>query len=227
MQKDKLLTKGHGMSQINLSQQIASRLSERIVRGELAAGTRLLEIQLADELAVSRGPIREALRQLAQWRLVDILPRRGVLVTTLTTRTANELYDVVIPLYELLTRETCRHWTPERLPPVYTTIEKLKGYARANDTAGYYESQFAFARACCTIIENTLLAELLRDFEPGLRRIYHRSRCLRDAAMADHLELMRQLIRHVTDRESESAVRRVREIGELERELALKSFGKC
>jgi len=212
------------MRQLNLSQQIATQLGERIIHGELAAGTRLLEVQLAGELAVSRGPVREALQQLAQWRLVQILPRRGALVSALTPATTNELYDVVIPLYELLTRKTCLHWTPERLPPVYAAIEKLKGHARANDSSGYYESHFAFARACCTIIENTLLEELLRNFEPALRRAYYRSRSLRAAAMDDHLELMRQLIRHVTDRESASAARMIREIGELERQLTLKSL---
>lgn len=212
------------MSQSNLSQRIASQLGERIIRIELPPGSRLLEAQLAEQLAVSRGPIREALWQLSQWRLAIILPRRGAVVSDLGVGTVNELYDVVIPLYELLARKTCLHWTPERLPPVYSAIETLKRHAGADDATSYYESHFIFARACCGVIENTLLAELLRNFEPALRRIHYRSRVLRAAAINKHLELMRLLIRHVTDREAEAASQLIREIGELERSLALESF---
>jgi len=70
---------------LSLPEQIASRLSERIVAGTYAPGQRVMEQALAAEFAVSRGPVREALRILERDGLVTILARRGALVTNLST----------------------------------------------------------------------------------------------------------------------------------------------
>jgi DNA-binding GntR family transcriptional regulator len=69
---------------LSLPEQIASRLSERIVSGAYEPGQRIMEQALAQEFAVSRGPVREALRILERDGLVTILPRRGAIVTDLS-----------------------------------------------------------------------------------------------------------------------------------------------
>jgi DNA-binding GntR family transcriptional regulator len=65
----------------SLSEQIAAQLSERIVTGLYAPGQRIMEQAIAAEFAVSRGPVREALRLLERDGLVTILPRRGAQIT--------------------------------------------------------------------------------------------------------------------------------------------------
>ena len=65
----------------SLPEQIAARLAERIVSGAYAPGQRILEQAVAEEFAVSRGPVREALRLLEKDGLVMILARRGAQVT--------------------------------------------------------------------------------------------------------------------------------------------------
>ena len=67
-----------------LSDQIRNLLTDEIAAGGLAAGSALDEQQLADRFGASRTPVREALRQLAVSGLVEIRPRRGVVVTRLT-----------------------------------------------------------------------------------------------------------------------------------------------
>ncbi len=212
------------MTQPNLSERIATEVGERIIRGELAAGTRLLELQLAAELGVSRGPLREALRVLEKRRLIRILPRRGALVTDFEADDIARLYEVMVPLYQVLTRNTALRWTPEQLTPIYTVVERLIGAANAGDVEGYYEHNFTFARACAPVADNPLLLELLDDLEPSLRRVLYLSREARAAAMPDHLALLRKTMQFVVEREAERAAGMIAELGKLEQALALKAI---
>lgn len=79
---------------MSLPEQIATRLSGRIVSGLYVPGQRIMEQALAAEFAVSRGPVREALRILERDGLVTILPRRGALVTNLSITELKEIFDI-------------------------------------------------------------------------------------------------------------------------------------
>ena len=68
----------------SLGAQVARVLRQRIVRGDLAPGTRITEEALAEEFDVSRGPIRDALTQLSFENLVEVQRPRGVYITGLT-----------------------------------------------------------------------------------------------------------------------------------------------
>jgi DNA-binding GntR family transcriptional regulator len=73
---------------------IAERLRQAILDGRLQAGDRLIETELAEEHGTSRGPVREAFRELAREGLVVELPRRGTVVSTLTEHDLSEVYTV-------------------------------------------------------------------------------------------------------------------------------------
>lgn len=78
----------------SLPEQIAARLSERIVGSTYPPGQRIMEQAVAAEFAVSRGPVREALRLLEKDGLVTILPRRGAQVTNLSIAEVREIFDI-------------------------------------------------------------------------------------------------------------------------------------
>lgn len=77
-----------------LSEQVASRVQEAIVRGELRPGQHLVEADLASSLQVSKSPIREALRSLEATGLVTIMPRHGAYVRNLTVRDVHEVSEL-------------------------------------------------------------------------------------------------------------------------------------
>jgi DNA-binding GntR family transcriptional regulator len=77
-----------------LWETVLHRLREAILSGELGAGTKLVEADLAERFGVSRGPIRESIRELAREGLVVEFNRRGSVVSTLTARDLAEVYGV-------------------------------------------------------------------------------------------------------------------------------------
>jgi len=89
-----------------LPEQIANQLSEDIILGKFVPGQQLMETMLAENyFQVSRGPVREALRLLEYQGLVQIRPRRGVVVRELTAADIKEIFDVRAVLQGLVASE--------------------------------------------------------------------------------------------------------------------------
>lgn len=81
------------MQVIGVTESAVQYLRERIITGELKPGQRLNEVELADELGISRPPLREALRTLTRDYLVQGIPRRGTFVTPLSIEDVREIYS--------------------------------------------------------------------------------------------------------------------------------------
>ena len=77
-----------------LREVVCETLREAIRSGVLKPGERLMEIQLADELGVSRTPVREAMRKLELEGYVIMLPRRGTYVANISIRDINEVFEI-------------------------------------------------------------------------------------------------------------------------------------
>ncbi|MEK6593001.1 MAG: GntR family transcriptional regulator [Pseudomonadota bacterium] len=115
----------------SLPEQIATRLSDRIVAGTYAPGQRIMEQTVAAEFAVSRGPVREALRLLEKDGLVTILPRRGAQVTNLSIAEVKEIFDIRAMLNGLRDRQIAE--APDRLQllsALEAEVAKLTRFAR-------------------------------------------------------------------------------------------------
>lgn len=78
-----------------LPEQIADDLGGRIASGSLAAGDRLLEVEIAARYGVSRAPVREAIRLLARRGFVDFYPRRGAFVVDFTSEKVADIFNIV------------------------------------------------------------------------------------------------------------------------------------
>lgn len=90
-----------------LPQQIAEKLSQRILLGLIPARSRLIEQQIVDEFEVSNGPAREALRLLAAEGLVVIQSHRGALVAEMSRDDIRDIYDIRMVLWGLAARRAC------------------------------------------------------------------------------------------------------------------------
>lgn len=118
----------------SLPEQIAARLSERIVSGTYAPGQRVMEQAIAEEFEVSRGPVREALRLLEKEGLVMILPRRGAQVTNPTIAEVHEIFDIRAMLNGLRDRLIAE--SPHRAQLVPVLEQEITRLAQTADAPG-------------------------------------------------------------------------------------------
>src|SRR5438270_9876747 len=79
---------------LELWEQVVEALRTAIVRGDLAAGTRLVEVELAEKLGVSTGTVRDALRQLEYEGLVENRPRGRKVAVGMSERDVHEIYEL-------------------------------------------------------------------------------------------------------------------------------------
>lgn len=98
-----------------LPEQIANKLAEGIIRGDYAPGQHLQETVLAESFGVSRGPIRDALRMLAQEGLVKIQARRGTTVATLSNKDVSDIFEVRAAVFGVAAAELARQRSSEIL----------------------------------------------------------------------------------------------------------------
>ena len=94
---------------------VFNTLRQAILRGELKPGERLMEIQLAQRLGVSRTPVREAIRKLELEGLVLMIPRKGAEVAEITIKDLEDVLQVRAALEELAVRDACEKITEEQL----------------------------------------------------------------------------------------------------------------
>ena len=118
----------------SLPEQIAARLSERIVSGMYAPGQRIMEQAVAEEFEVSRGPVREALRLLEKEGLVIINARRGAQVTNPTIGEVNEIFDIRAMLNGLRDRLVAE--SPQRSQLIALLEPEISRLAQAADAPG-------------------------------------------------------------------------------------------
>ena len=99
----------------SLRQQVYQAIKQIILRGDLASGERVVETKLAQQLQVSRTPIREAIGQLKREQLIVSKSNGGFKVATLSARDAAQLYDCRIALEQLSVKDACQQITSKQL----------------------------------------------------------------------------------------------------------------
>ncbi len=108
-----------------LSDQVANQLREAILRGQLKPGQRIVEHEIADAMALSRDPVREALKILQNERLVVQYPHRGAFVAWLTLRDAEEIYSLREALEVIALRYAIEYATDEQVEELGQVINRM------------------------------------------------------------------------------------------------------
>ncbi len=127
-----------------LRHEVLLGLRSGILAGEIVPGTRLLEVPLAAELGVSRGPVREALRQLEQEGLVEFFPHRGAVVVGVADAEMATIYGIRGLLEERAFAKACRVITDDELDHLGETVEKMVQASEAGDVAAVTEHDMYF-----------------------------------------------------------------------------------
>lgn len=199
--------------EIPVRNDVYTFLRNAIIDGKLKPGDRVVERKIADDLNVSRTPIREAIRQLEQEGLLSHLPQRGVVVTSLTTRDVWELYTIRAVLEGLAARLAAERISPgevNQLEVLLSGMEKVLGIN--NDELD--ELHRKFHRLIVTAAQSPRLGQMVRSMSehaimftrigyeaPGRRReALDEHRALLNAIKNGHVEQAEQIARRHTER---------------------------
>ena len=158
-----------------LTQRVAGRLRDLIVQDQLKPGERIRERDLADRLAVSRTPLREALKILATEGMVTLAPNRGAVVASLTPDEAFDLLQVLGVLEALAGELACTRATDAEIDEIRALhYEMMAAYAR-KDRLEYFKVNQRIHLSIVAASRNAGLAETHDRINARLYRIRYRS----------------------------------------------------
>lgn len=147
-----------------LTASVVDAIRESIFRGDLQPGDPLREIELAESLRVSRGTVREALRDLQSERLVEVIPHRGAFVPQLSLQTARELHTLraLIEPYAVRLALESDTYTGEDLDAIGTLARRLHRLEREHgDTYETIRADVEFHQLICLPSNHKLLLDVL------------------------------------------------------------------
>lgn len=149
---------------------VFNTLRQAILRGELKPGERLMEIQLANKLGVSRTPIREAIRKLELEGLVLMIPRKGAEVAEITEKSLTDVLEVRRALEELAVRLACEKISPQQIQELKDTARGFQESLKGGDITGIAEADVKFHDVIYIATENQKLIQLLNNLREQMYR---------------------------------------------------------
>jgi DNA-binding GntR family transcriptional regulator len=180
----------------SLHDEVAAQLRERIFAGELTPGMFLDELQLAEQMKISRTPLREALKVLTHEGLVRHEPRRGCFVNEVTEQDLDEIFPVIALLEGRCAFEAAQNATDSDLAALEDLHQKLQRHAKARRINEYYATNFAIHEAIIALAGNRWLAGVIGD----LRKIVKLARLQQlhapgrlDQSLSEHLAVFAAL----------------------------------
>jgi DNA-binding GntR family transcriptional regulator len=141
---------------------VAQKLREAIMSGSLKPGQRLVERELCEMMGVSRPSIREALRHLEADGLVNTVPHRGPVVSTISLEEARQLYDARAVLEGFAGRECARLRDPDVVQRIGEALTRLKAAAARQDLVGCLEAKTDFYGALIGGCRNGFVQKMLK-----------------------------------------------------------------
>ena len=134
-----------------------------ILKGDLKPGERLMELQLASKLGVSRTPIREAIRMLEQEGLAVTIPRKGAEVAKMTEKDMEDVLEIRLSLEGLAVRLSCEKITPAALQELKVAMEDFEVKTRSGQFVEMAKADVKFHEILYKASNNPKLQQLLNN----------------------------------------------------------------
>ena len=144
-----------------LRETVCEVLRDAIRRGILEPGERLMEVQLAEELGISRTPVREAIRKLEQEGYVIMMPRRGTYVSSVSVHDVKEIFEI---------RTALERIEPEELEKLRALLTEIEGHIKRNDIDKIVATDIAFHGLLYQVSRNERLVTIISNLKEQLAR---------------------------------------------------------
>ncbi len=160
-------------------------LRAAILKGDLKPGERLMELQLAAKLGVSRTPIREAIRMLEQEGLAITIPRKGAEVARMTEKDVDDVLQIRCALEELAVRSSCVYITQADIENLEVARDKFRESTETDDITAIAKADEDFHNVLYNASKNPKLQTLLNNLREQMYR--YRVEYLKDSSVYSQL----------------------------------------
>lgn len=178
------------IKRLPLHTQVAEILRGQIVRGELLPSERLNEVALCETLGISRTPLREAMKILESEGLVTIRPHKGAVVSEISLRDIEEIFDLLAPLEALATRFAVDRMSDDEHAAMIALHDQMIACYKANDREGCFQNDYEFHSQMISLSRHAVLQStytaLTNRSQRGRYLAPRFSQKLLDKAMAAH-----------------------------------------
>jgi len=182
-----------------IQEKICRVLRQEIVLGQLMPGERITENQLAERFGCSRSPVREALQRLHKEGFVEVLPRRGVMVSKTSPQEVFDYYGLLKVLERKAVEWAAPHLTDEDLADLEDTNQAMRQLKVESQTSieDWVQLNLEFHRLFRMRCGNLKMDWLVEEIRSRLRRYLYTSLMVPafDEYVADHDEIIQHLRR--------------------------------
>lgn len=183
---------------------VFNTLRQAILKGEFQPGERLMEIQLAQRLGVSRTPIREAIRKLELEGLVVMIPRKGAEVARITEKSMRDVLEVRLALEKLSMELACQRITEEEIRQLEVSCQEFGQSTFSKDLLTMAEADERFHDVIYNATKNKRLIQMLNNLREQMYR--YRIEYIKDIETHEGLvEEHEEILRALKEKDLESA----------------------
>ncbi len=154
---------------MTLREKIVETIRNAIVNGQLPAGSRVAEPDLAGRFGISRTPIREAFRQLETEGFITVIPRKGAIVASLSSKDVSDFYDLKAILEGYAARSAVENLTEKDIAKMDSLNHQIEAAVAKKDVrkvlAHHNEFHDIFVKACGNEKLHTIVQSLVMQFQ--------------------------------------------------------------
>lgn len=178
-----------------LREIVFETLRDAIITGQLKPGERLMEVQLAEELGVSRTPVREAIRKLELEGLVVMVPRKGAYVADISTKDVAEVFEIRAALESLAAGLAAERITQEELEELHRILETES--TENLDLETLIEVDTAFHEVIYKASRNERLVQIISNLREQIQR-FRSITLAKPGRMKDVLKEHKQIVEAIS-----------------------------
>lgn len=192
-----------------LRDEVFNTLREKILKGVLKPGERLMEIHLADQLGVSRTPIREAIRMLELEGLVKMVPRKGAQVAKISREDLQDVLEVRKALDTLAVKLACERITEEEIVRLKEAEDAFEKALASEDATEIAEADVAFHDVIQAASKNKRLKNMISNLAERIYR--YRFEYIKQQSDGGKTLMMehRTIIRCIEENDVEAAIKAI------------------
>ena len=206
-----------------LRERIVDFVKDSIINGRLKPGERVPEHEIAENLGISRTPIREAFRQLESEGFITVTPRKGAIVSPITAKDVKDFYSIKSLLEGYAAREACKTFSDREIKKLKTLNQQMMRCSETNDIKTFFRLDNQFHETFLTSCGNDKLCQLAHQLVEQFERF--RIAALNvPGRMKTSVRQHDEIIEAFTNRNGVMVEKLVRENAELSAEILVKEL---